>query len=199
MTIVFDFDGTLIENDVAGLTLERHIEKISFQGKLPYYTLKLLKQIFLISASSYKRLVLKCYGLPNASTLRADDLIWNKRTLAILRRYLAEETNHVIVSTASERGLVEQALLQQNIKLQVQGSIIKNSGNEYLVLNTGKEKISQLLKAGISQIDLLFTDHIISDYPLLKFSEKVLLISPSKKKMILNKIGSLILKNTSLL
>lgn len=199
MTIVFDFDGTLIKNDLANITLERHIYKMTFRAKVIYNFLKLFKRFFLIGSKNYKRLVLKYFGSPSSSTLEANELIWNEKTLDILRNYQLHQCNKVIISTASELVLVKQALLLKNIEVEVQGSLIETNTNEYKLLNLGKEKVTQLLQAGVSHVDLFFTDNIIADYPLIKFSNQVVLASPNNKKMIINKLGSWFLKNVTLL
>lgn len=195
--VVFDFDNTIIIGDATSSMIKESLKAKSYLFKIWVYILKWANRLNLIKSSKYKQITynLVFKDLQDYANLFPENISWDNRVVDSLRRHLDCPDTVTIVSTASDESLVRILLENIGIKVRVLGSNIswnRSVGFRLDRSNFGKEKVMNLESINVGHIDVLYTDHFISDYPLINMSSKVFLVNRGLIKASINRIASYI-------
>ena len=200
MIVVFDFDGTLIKSDITNHILKNARLNHGFIIKLKSSFISLIYKFKLISNSSYKQYLINCFfkNFEEYRSASIDDLLLNKKVFNTIESYL-DLDYEVVISSASDSYLVETFLSRfiDTSQIKIHGSSVSFENEKFILLNNhGKSKVKKFKKYYFSnKPDLFYTDNVFSDFPLILYSKKVILVSPSNKKLLVNSLFSLISKN----
>lgn len=190
--VVFDFDKTLTRKDtVLGFYRAATPSRLRYLLKLPpYYLLAVLKKLGLIDNDTLKHRSIQLF-LRGMSRSRLEEAGRQyARSIALNRLYeedyLARAESNPIVSSASYAEYLRPLfpggrVFASRIHYDRQDRATGLAHNMY-----GAAKVRKLREAGITAIDILYTDSY-SDKPLMDIARKVFLVKNEEKTLIIDR------------
>ncbi len=191
--IVFDFDKTLTEKDTLfGFYRLVSKSRLRFLLKLPvFYMVAVATKLGLLSNTSLKRVGVKLF-LDGQEKKRLENIGKQYASQIELNRIYRED----LLKRPPENVLIISASYEEYLKPlfpdhKVVGSRLdynkENKVNGMLVNMHGTTKQQWLLKNGIREVDLLYTDSF-SDKPLMDLAKRVILVENSQKRELTNQV-----------
>ena len=180
--VVFDFDKTLIKEDsLTKLFIKLSIKKPIFL--ILFLTLACFYKLNLISNDYMKRTLLKNIigESSEISSILNKNIVFKHTVLLNILLYHLKKGDLCIISSGTIREILEKYikdfdLIYNNIFLSSSEYYNLNSKLKYYN-NFGVNKLDSLKKMGYQEIDILFTDDLKADRPLLSISKSVYLMS----------------------
>lgn len=203
--IVFDFDNTLIKGDCTSAILKKAYVDAQLVAKIYLMSFRIARKLRFISVNRYKTLAFKTSFKTEEEYKNYFDLsvTWNTQSVACLRNALENDDYQVVISSASEESLVK--CLLSATKFDTSQVVVHASNvridEDYFYWNYGYRKVKHIRETVGTNlpIDITYTDHVIADRALILESNRVVLVSPSLVKGLVNSLLALIYQKFSLL
>ena len=203
--VVFDFDNTLIKGDCTSAILQKAYVDAQLVAKIYLMGFRIARKLRFISVNRYKTLAFKTSFKTEEDYKNYFNLsvTWNTQAVACLRNALENDDSQVVISSASEESLVKCLLSATEFDIS---QVVVHASNvrideDYFYWNYGHRKVKHIREtAGMNlPIDITYTDHVIADKALIHESDRVVLVSPSIVKGLVNSLLALLYQKFSLL
>ena len=180
--VVFDFDKTLIEDDsmtklFLKLTLKNPLLLVLFIFIAFCYKLGIISNYYL------KRILLKKIigDSTQLMSILNKNVVFKHTVLLNIMRYHLHKGDICIISSASILEILQKYVKDLNLNeknIYLSASEYYNDNLHFTYYNNyGMNKVNSLKSMGYKEIDILFTDDLKADRPLMSISKSVYLMS----------------------